>query len=53
MQGNKVRMHSNPNTLDKDIRMLMKEYRPPRHKLKIMWRKKLIKYKLEIKDSND
>lgn len=48
-QGNKVRMHSNPNTLDRDVRILINGYKPIRHKL-IVRRKKLIKYKLRIKE---
>jgi hypothetical protein len=49
IQGNKVRMHSNPNILDKDVRMLINEYKPIRHKLTVR-RKKLTKYKLRIKE---
>jgi len=49
IQGNKIKTHPNPNNLDKDIRKIFKEYKPPRHKLKIR-RNKLVKYKLEIKD---
>lgn len=49
-QGKKVKLHPNINSLDKDVREIMKEkkYRPPKYKLQ----KLCIKYNLK-KEYND